>query len=60
MFVAKNDEMSLVAKTRALYAPRHPFSEWVTVILKSEYNKNIVFSLFDVPHLHHKKSIQKI
>jgi hypothetical protein len=30
MFVAKNEEMVLVAKTRALYAPRHPFSEWVT------------------------------
>jgi hypothetical protein len=26
----KNDEMVSVAKTRALYAPRHPFSEWVT------------------------------
>jgi hypothetical protein len=30
MFVAKNEEMVLVAKTRALYAPRHPFSKWVT------------------------------
>jgi hypothetical protein len=30
MFVAKNEEMVLVAKTRALNAPRHPFSEWVT------------------------------
>jgi hypothetical protein len=30
MFVAKNKEMVPVAKTRALYAPRHPFSEWVT------------------------------
>jgi hypothetical protein len=30
MFVAKNEEMVLVAKIRALYAPRHPFSEWVT------------------------------
>jgi hypothetical protein len=29
MFVAKNKEMVPVAKTRALYAPRHPFSEWV-------------------------------
>jgi hypothetical protein len=29
MFVAKNEEMVPVAKTRALYAPRHPFSEWV-------------------------------
>jgi hypothetical protein len=29
MFVAKNEEMVLVAKTCALYAPRHPFSEWV-------------------------------
>jgi hypothetical protein len=29
MFVAKNEEMVPVAKTRALYAP-HPFSEWVT------------------------------
>jgi hypothetical protein len=28
MFVAKNEEMVLVAKTRALYAPRHPFSKW--------------------------------
>jgi hypothetical protein len=30
MFVAKNEEMVPVAKTRALYAPLHPFSEWVT------------------------------
>jgi hypothetical protein len=30
MFVAKNEEMVQLAKTRALYAPRHPFSEWVT------------------------------
>ena len=30
MFVAKNEEMVPVAKTRALYAPRYPFSEWVT------------------------------
>jgi hypothetical protein len=30
MFVVKNDEMVPVAKTRALYATRHPFSEWVT------------------------------
>jgi hypothetical protein len=30
MFVAKNEEMVLVAKTRAFYATRHPFSEWVT------------------------------
>jgi hypothetical protein len=30
MFVAKNEEMVLVAKTRALHAPRHPFLEWVT------------------------------
>jgi hypothetical protein len=30
MFVAKNEEIVLVAKTRALYAPQHPFSEWVT------------------------------
>jgi hypothetical protein len=30
MFVAKNEELVPVAKTRALYAPRHPFSEWVT------------------------------
>jgi hypothetical protein len=30
MFVAKNEEMVPVAKTRALYAPPHPFSEWVT------------------------------
>jgi hypothetical protein len=30
MFVAKNKEMVPVAKTRALYAPRHPFSKWVT------------------------------
>jgi hypothetical protein len=29
MFVAKNEEMVPVAKTRALYEPRHPFSEWV-------------------------------
>jgi hypothetical protein len=30
MFIAKNEEMVSVAKTRALYATRHPFSEWVT------------------------------
>ena len=30
MFVAKNEEMVPVAKTRALYVPRHPFSKWVT------------------------------
>jgi hypothetical protein len=30
MFVAKNEEMVPVAKSRALYAPQHPFSEWVT------------------------------
>jgi hypothetical protein len=30
MFVAKNEEMVPVAKTRALNAPRHSFSEWVT------------------------------
>jgi hypothetical protein len=27
MFVAKNEEMGAVGKTRTLYAPRHPFSE---------------------------------
>jgi hypothetical protein len=30
VFVVKNEEMVPVAKTHALYAPRHPFSEWVT------------------------------
>jgi hypothetical protein len=30
MFVAKNEKMIPVAKTHGLYAPRHPFSEWVT------------------------------
>jgi hypothetical protein len=30
MFVAKNEEIDPVEKTCALYAPRHPFSEWVT------------------------------
>jgi hypothetical protein len=30
MLVAQNQEMVPVAKTRDLYAPRHPFSEWVT------------------------------
>jgi hypothetical protein len=30
MFVEKNEEMVSVAKTRALYAHQHPFSEWVT------------------------------
>jgi hypothetical protein len=30
MFVAKNEEMVLVAKTRTLNAPRHPFLKWVT------------------------------
>jgi hypothetical protein len=29
MFVAKNKEIVPVAKTHALYAPRHPFSKWV-------------------------------
>jgi hypothetical protein len=32
MFVAKNEEMVPVTKTRALYAPRHPFSEWVACV----------------------------
>jgi hypothetical protein len=30
MFAAKNEEVVPVAKTRALYAPRHTFSEWVS------------------------------
>jgi hypothetical protein len=30
MFVVKNEELVPVAKTRALYAPRHPFWECVT------------------------------
>jgi hypothetical protein len=30
MFVAKNEEMVPVEKTHALYAPRHPFLEWLT------------------------------
>jgi hypothetical protein len=30
MFVAKNEETVPVAKTRAVYTPRYPFSEWVT------------------------------
>jgi hypothetical protein len=30
MFVAKNEEMVLVAKTHALNPPWYPFSEWVT------------------------------
>jgi hypothetical protein len=30
MFVAKKEEIDPVAKTRALYAPQHPFLEWVT------------------------------
>jgi hypothetical protein len=30
MFVAINEEMVPVAKTRAFYAPRFPFPEWVT------------------------------
>jgi hypothetical protein len=30
MFVAKNEEIVPVAKTRALYTPRHPFLESVT------------------------------
>jgi hypothetical protein len=30
MFVAKNEEMVQVAKTRASNAPRNLFSEWVT------------------------------
>jgi hypothetical protein len=30
MFIAKIEEMVSVAKTRALYAPQHAFSKWVT------------------------------
>jgi hypothetical protein len=30
MFVTENKEMVLVAKTHTLYAPRYPFSKWVT------------------------------
>jgi hypothetical protein len=30
MFIGKNEEMVSVGKTRALYAPRHLFSKWVT------------------------------
>jgi hypothetical protein len=30
MFVAKNEEMVPVEKSRALYAPRYLFSGWVT------------------------------
>jgi hypothetical protein len=30
MFVAKNEEMVPVAKTRAFMHPNTPFSEWVT------------------------------
>jgi hypothetical protein len=30
MFVALNEEMFPVEKTRALFAPRYPFLEWVT------------------------------
>jgi hypothetical protein len=30
MFVVKNEETVPEAKTHGLYAPRHPFSEWVT------------------------------
>jgi hypothetical protein len=30
MFIAKNEELVPVRKTRALYAPRHQFSELVT------------------------------
>jgi hypothetical protein len=29
MFAAKNEEMVPVAKTRALYATRYPFLDWV-------------------------------
>jgi hypothetical protein len=44
MFVAKNEEMVPVTKTRALYAPRHPFSEWVTCGNKlRETNPNMSF-----------------
>jgi hypothetical protein len=31
MSVAKNEEIDPVAKTRALFAPRHPFLDWVTL-----------------------------
>jgi hypothetical protein len=34
MFVAKNEELVPVANTRALYAPRQPFSEWVSAATK--------------------------
>jgi hypothetical protein len=30
MFVAKNEEMVMMAKTTALYASCYPFSNWVT------------------------------
>jgi hypothetical protein len=38
MFVAKNEEMVPVAKTRALNAPRHRFSEWVTYGNEIDWN----------------------
>jgi hypothetical protein len=54
MFVSKNKEMVPLAKTRALYAPRHPFSEWVTCsneIARNHTNmsfgpKVVVFGMF--------------
>jgi hypothetical protein len=39
MFVAKNEEMFPVENSRALYAPRHPFSEWVTCC--NEISRNL-------------------
>jgi hypothetical protein len=38
MFVAKNEELVPVAKTRALYAPRHPF--WERVMYDNEIAQN--------------------
>jgi hypothetical protein len=44
MFVVKNEEMVPVAKTRALYAPRHPFSNgWRAAMKLHETTPNMSF-----------------
>jgi hypothetical protein len=40
MFIAINEEMVPVAKTRALYAPRYLFSEWVTCEIARNHPKH--------------------
>jgi hypothetical protein len=44
MFIATNEEIVPVAKTRALYAPRHQFLEWVTCGNKIASDEDITMS----------------